>query len=119
MQNREVIAVLRSGGHRLESRTQKVVGIMEITEIRIRKHRSEDGKLRAFASVVFDNAFVVHDLKIVEGSRGLFVAMPSRKRADGTHEDIAHPLNKEFREMIQTALLSRYQEEDTGTVTVS
>lgn len=84
---------------------------MDITEIRIRKHRSEDGKLRAFASVVFDNAFVVHDLKIVEGSRGLFVAMPSRKRADGTHEDVAHPLNKEFRDRIQASLIAKYQEE--------
>lgn len=84
---------------------------MEITEVRIRRHRSEDGKLRAFASVVFDEAFVVHDMKIIEGTKGLFVAMPSRKRADGSHEDIAHPVKKEFREKLQKALLEKYQED--------
>ncbi|MFC1474559.1 septation regulator SpoVG [bacterium] len=84
---------------------------MEITEVRIRKHRSEDGKLKAFASVVFDGSFVVHDMKIIEGSKGLFVAMPSRKRADGSHEDIAHPVNREFRQKIQAALLDKFKEE--------
>jgi len=84
---------------------------MDITEVRIRKHRSEDGKLKAFASVVFDGAFVVHDMKIIEGSKGLFVAMPSRKRSDGSHEDIAHPVNREFRQKIQAALLGKYEEE--------
>lgn len=89
---------------------------MEITEVRIRRHRSEDGKLKAFASVVFDSAFVVHDMKIIEGVKGLFVAMPSRKRPDGSHEDIAHPVCREFRRRISEALISRYleQEENLG-----
>ena len=85
---------------------------MEITEVRIRRHRSEDGKLKAFASVVFDSAFVVHDMKIIEGVRGLFVAMPSRKRPDGSHEDIAHPVSREFRQKIQNALIAKYCEEE-------
>ncbi len=85
---------------------------MEITEVRIRRHRSEDGKLKAFASVVFDSAFVVHDMKIIEGVRGLFVAMPSRKRPDGSHEDIAHPVSREFRQRIQSALIEKYREEE-------
>lgn len=84
---------------------------MEITEVRIRRHRSEDGKLKAFASVVFDGEFVVHDMKVIEGTKGLFVAMPSRKRADGSHEDIAHPVKKEFREKLQNVLLQKYQED--------
>lgn len=88
---------------------------MEITEVRIRRHRSEDGKLKAFASVVFDGEFVVHDMKVIEGTKGLFVAMPSRKRADGSHEDIAHPVKKEFREKLQNVLLKKYQEDvETG-----
>lgn len=90
---------------------------MEITEVRIRRHRSEDGKLKAFASVVFDGEFVVHDMKVIEGTKGLFVAMPSRKRADGSHEDIAHPVKKEFREKLQNVLLKKYQEDlETGDV---
>jgi stage V sporulation protein G len=92
---------------------------MDITEVRIRKHNSEDGKLKAFASVVFDGSFVVHDMKIIEGTKGLFVAMPSRKRADGSHEDIAHPVNKEFRQRIQAALLKRYHEESESGEIVS
>ncbi|HOO55994.1 MAG TPA: septation regulator SpoVG [bacterium] len=87
---------------------------MEITEVRIRRHRSEDGKLKAFASVVFDSSFVVHDMKIIEGARGLFVAMPSRKRPDGSHEDIAHPVCREFRQKIQEALIERFQQDESG-----
>ena len=83
----------------------------DITEVRIRKHVSEDGKLKAFASVVFDDSFVVHGMKIIDGSKGLFVAMPSRKRSDGSHEDVAHPVNREFRHKIQSVLLERYHEE--------
>jgi stage V sporulation protein G len=84
---------------------------MEITEVRIRRHRSDDGKLKAFASVVFDSQFVVHDMKIISGVRGLFVAMPSRKRPDGSHEDIAHPVSREFRQRIQDTLINKYNEE--------
>ncbi len=94
----------------------KVGDNMEITEVRIRKHTSEDGKLKAFASVVFDSSFVVHDMKIIEGVRGLFVAMPSRKRPDGSHEDIAHPVCREFRQKIQDALIAKYNEDEVDAM---
>ena len=70
---------------------------MEITEVRIRKTQ-EDSKMKAIVSVTFDNEFVVHDIKIIEGNTGLFVAMPSRRMADGEFRDIAHPINVEMRE---------------------
>ena len=82
---------------------------MKITDIRILLR--DDEKLRAFVSVTFDDAFAVRGMKIIEGAKGLFVAMPSRKRPDGSHEDIAHPVNREFRQRIQTALLEKYRQE--------
>jgi len=82
---------------------------MNITDIRIRKVNTE-GKMKAVVSVTFDNAFVVHDMKIVEGANGLFVAMPSRKTPDGEFRDIAHPISSEAREFIQSAVLKAYQE---------
>ena len=69
---------------------------MQITDIRIRRITKE-GKMKAVVSITFDNAFVVHDIKIIEGEKGLFIAMPSRKAADGEYRDIAHPINSETR----------------------
>ncbi len=90
---------------------------MEITDIRIRKIDSE-GKMKAVVSVTFDNAFVVHDIKIIESQNGLFIAMPSRKTPSGEFRDIAHPIHSEARAMIQTAILEKYQtmlvEEEAG-----
>lgn len=90
---------------------------MEITEIRITL-RSEP-KLKAFANVTFDNSFVVRGLKIIEGSNGLFISMPSRKAKDGTYRDIAHPINNEMRKKIEEAVISEYKkkfkEEGPGT----
>ena len=83
---------------------------MEITEVRITLKGSEDGKLKAFATITFDNAFVVHDVKVVEGTNGLFVAMPSRKTPEGEFRDIAHPISANAREIIQTAVLKAYEE---------
>jgi stage V sporulation protein G len=82
---------------------------MDITDVRIRKVNAE-GKMKAVVSVTIDNAFVVHDVKVVEGTNGLFVAMPSRKTPEGEFRDIAHPISAAAREVIQTAVLKAYQE---------
>lgn len=81
---------------------------MTITDVRIRKIASE-GKMKAIVSVTFDNEFVVHDIKVIEGQNGLFIAMPSRKTPDGEFKDIAHPINTETRERIQGAILEAYE----------
>lgn len=82
---------------------------MEITEIRITLRDEE--KLKGFANVTFDNAFVIRGLKIISGNSGFFVSMPSRKRPDGTHQDICHPINNETRRMIEEKVLEAYQTE--------
>ena len=82
---------------------------MNITDVRVRKVNLE-GKMKAVVSVTFDNAFVVHDVKVVEGTNGLFVAMPSRKTPEGEFRDIAHPIAAAAREVIQSAVLKAYQE---------
>ena len=81
---------------------------MTITDVRVRKIASE-GKMKAIVSVTFDNEFVVHDIKVIEGQNGLFIAMPSRKTPDGEFKDIAHPINTETRERIQGAILETYE----------
>lgn len=81
---------------------------MTITDVRVRKIASE-GKMKAIVSVTFDNEFVVHDIKIIEGQNGLFIAMPSRKTPDGEFKDIAHPINTETRERMQSAILEAYE----------
>lgn len=82
---------------------------MEITEVRIIL-RDED-KLKGFANVTFDNAFVVRGMKIIAGNNGYFISMPSRKRPDGTHQDVAHPVNNEARRLIEEKILAAYEEE--------
>ncbi|MDR3600112.1 MAG: septation regulator SpoVG [Desulfosporosinus sp.] len=82
---------------------------MNITDVRVRKINTE-GKMKAVVSVTFDNAFVVHDVKVVEGMNGIIVAMPSRKTPEGEFRDIAHPISAAAREVIQTAVLKAYQE---------
>ena len=84
---------------------------MEITDIRIRKVETE-GKLKAYVTLTFDGCFVVHNLKIISGQAGTFVAMPSRKTKKGEYKDIAHPINSEFRNMIQEKILREYGELD-------
>ena len=81
---------------------------MNITDVRIRKV-GEEGKMKAIASVTFDDEFVVHDIKVIEGRNGLFIAMPSRKMNDGNYRDIAHPLISETRVRINNAVLSAYE----------
>ena len=82
---------------------------MQITDVRIRKFDKE-GKMKAVVSITIDEEFVVHDIKVIEGDKGLFIAMPSRKAADGEYRDIAHPINSDTRERIQTLILQKYQE---------
>jgi stage V sporulation protein G len=81
---------------------------MEITDVRVRKVAKE-GKMKAVVSITFDNEFVVHDIKVIEGEKGLFIAMPSRKALDGEFRDIAHPINSETRDKLQKAILSKYE----------
>lgn len=82
---------------------------MQITDVRIRRVEKE-GKMKAVVSITIDEAFVVHDIKIIEGEKGLFIAMPSRKAADGEYRDIAHPINSGTRERIQKLILEKYEE---------
>ena len=81
---------------------------MKITDVRIRKIAAE-GKMKAIVSITFDNEFVVHDIKVIEGQNGLFIAMPSRKTPDGEFKDIAHPINTDTREKIQSSILKAYE----------
>lgn len=82
---------------------------MQITDIRIRKVDKE-GKMKAVVSITIDDEFVVHDIKVIEGEKGLFIAMPSRKASDGEYRDIAHPINSGTREKIQNLILKKYDE---------
>ena len=81
---------------------------MKITDVRVRLIKKDDSKLKAVASVTFDDCFVVHDIKVIDGSEGPFIAMPSRKTNEGEYKDIAHPINSETREMIQREILDAY-----------
>jgi stage V sporulation protein G len=83
---------------------------MQITDIRIRKMEKES-KMKAVVSVTFDDEFVVHDIKIIDGDKGLFIAMPSRKGTDGDYKDIAHPIRSNVREKLQEMILKKYEEE--------
>lgn len=81
---------------------------MEITDVRIRKV-AEEGKMKAIVSITFDEEFVVHDIKIIEGQNGLFIAMPSRKMSEGDFRDIAHPILSETRNKIKDAIFAEYE----------
>jgi len=81
---------------------------MTVTDVRVRKVSSE-GKMRAVVSITIDDEFVIHDIKVIEGDRGLFIAMPSKKASDGEYRDIAHPLNSDTREKLQKRILEAYE----------
>ena len=83
---------------------------MQITDVRIRKIEKE-GKMKAMVSITIDEEFVIHDIKIIEGEKGMFIAMPSRKTAEGEYKDIAHPIKSSTRELIQNLILQKYNEE--------
>lgn len=81
---------------------------MNITEVKVYPSK-DSGRLKAYATVVFDNSFIVRDLKVIEGDKGLFVSMPSRRRKDGTFRDIVHPLNSEMRTLIEDAIVAEFK----------
>ena len=83
--------------------------IMNITDVRVRRVAKE-GKMKAVVSITIDEEFVVHDIKVIEGEKGLFIAMPSRKATDGEYRDTAHPINSETREKIQGIILQKYEQ---------
>ena len=80
---------------------------MEITDVRVRRV-AKDGKMKAVVSITIDNEFVIHDIKVIEGDKGLFIAMPSKKSSDGEYRDIAHPINSDMRGVLQSAILEAY-----------
>lgn len=82
---------------------------MNITDVRVRKVAKE-GKMKAVVSITIDDEFVVHDIKVIEGEKGMFIAMPSRKATDGEYRDIAHPINSQTRERIQNIILEKYEQ---------
>ena len=82
---------------------------MKISDVRIRFVKKDDSKLKAVASITIEDCFVIHDIKVIEGNDGPFIAMPSRKTTDGEFKDIAHPLNTETREELKTAILDAYE----------
>lgn len=84
---------------------------MEVTEVRVFLAAEDDDRLKAYVTVTFDNCFVVRDLKVIDGNTGLFVAMPSKKRKDGTYKDIAHPIHSDFRQELENIILRKYEEE--------
>ena len=89
---------------------ESLIGVikMTITDVRVRKIAKE-GKMKAIVSVTLDDEFVVHDIKVIEGEKGLFIAMPSRKTTDGEYRDIAHPINSETRQQMQDVILREYE----------
>jgi len=86
---------------------------MKITDIRIRRVGT-DGKLKAYVTVTFDDCFVVHNIKVIEGKNGAFIAMPSRKTKTGEYKDVAHPINSDFRSELQRNVLASYETESSG-----
>lgn len=81
---------------------------MQITDVRVRK-LAKEGKMKAIVSITIDDVFVIHDIKVIEGEKGLFIAMPSKKATDGEYRDIAHPINSATREAIQKIILEKYE----------
>ena len=89
----------------------KVVGKLKISDVRVRLVQKEDSKLKAVASMTIEDCFVIHDIKIIEGQEGYFIAMPSRKASDGEYKDIAHPINTDTRKQIIDVILNAFNEE--------
>lgn len=85
--------------------------MLNITDVKVRKIQTENGKLKAIASITIDDCFAIHDIKVIAGDAGDFIAMPSRKTPDGEYKDIVHPINTETREFIKEKILSAYAED--------
>lgn len=90
---------------------------MNITDVRVRRTAGE-GKMRAICSITIDNAFVIRDIRIIEGQKGLFIAMPSRRTPDGTFRDIAHPISQEARDLVSRLLIAEYERTEQQEVSV-
>ncbi|WP_301082559.1 septation regulator SpoVG [Thomasclavelia cocleata] len=86
---------------------------MEITSVTVRKFEKDGNRMKGIATVVIDNSFAIHDIRIIEGDNGLFIAMPSRKTATGEYKDIAHPINTDVRNMFQDVILEEFKKETT------
>jgi stage V sporulation protein G len=84
---------------------------LQITQVSIRPYNNGDEKLRAFAAIIFNDCFIVKDLKVIEGHQGRFVAMPSRRGKDGVFRDVCHPLNQEMRDIIERTVLEKYEQQ--------
>src|SRR5699024_4981215 len=89
---------------------------MKVTYIILRKENNPDTRIKALASITFDDAFVIHDLRVIDGNNGLFVAMPSKRTVDGEFRDVAHPINSEMRQYIQEAVMKVYDETEDPVV---
>ena len=89
---------------------------MTISDVRVRMVKKDDSKLKAVASITIDDCFVVHDIKIIEGAEGYFIAMPSRKTADGQYKDIAHPIKTEIREELIKIILAAFEQEKLNPI---
>ena len=85
---------------------------MKITDVRLRKTESDDNRMKALVSITFNDEFVVHDIRVIEGNNGLFVAMPSKRTPDGEFRDIAHPINSDMRQQIQETIMEVYHRDD-------
>ncbi|SDK99768.1 septation regulator SpoVG [Lacicoccus qingdaonensis] len=83
---------------------------MQITDVRLRKVNNQDTRMKALVSITFEDSFVIHDLRVIEGNNGLFVAMPSKRTPDGEFRDIAHPINSEMRQHVQEEIMKVYDE---------
>lgn len=92
---------------------------MQVTSVSVRKIEKEGSRMKGMASIVLDNAFAVHDIRIIEGEKGLFIAMPSRKTATGGYRDIAHPINPDVRKLLQDAILEEYENAEVVDSSVS
>lgn len=90
---------------------------MEITEVKVYPAKETAGRLKAYATIVFDNSFIVRDLKVIEGNKGFFVSMPSRRRKDGTFRDIVHPLNSDMRKNIEEMVIAEFNKMDEHIAT--
>ena len=99
----------RESAQKKQKKQRKGLITMNITDVRVRKVAKE-GKMKAVVSITIDEEFVVHDIKVIEGEKGLFIAMPSKKTADGEYRDVAHPINSGTRERIQSIILRKYEE---------
>ena len=92
---------------------------MKITSVNVRKFEKENSRMKGIASVLLDDSFIVHDIRIIDGDNGLFIAMPNRKTATGAHRDVAHPINSEVRKMFEDAILEAYEKAEVENTTTN